>query len=249
MNKTENTNISCDAETGTCLPSSISNHQELVEPNITKASKAKLVYYYDALCGWCYGFSPVMQKVKQAYGALLHIEVVSGGLFLNGRVGLVNDVAPHIKAGAYKSVEARTGVKFGAVFLKDVFGEGKMVLDSLPPAIALCIIKEKFPEKELEFAELLLDAVYFDGMNPVNLEEYTVYVEKMGLDKAVFFTEMNNPKYRALAEKEFEKFTASPFTGMPTLVLETEEKHEVLASGFSDFENIKSQLDLFLKNN
>jgi len=212
---------------------------------VVKLPKAKLVYYYDALCGWCYGFSSVLSKIHKAYGDKLDIEVVSGGLFLNNRAGLVNEVAPHIKNGAYRSVEARTGVKFGKSFLEDVFGEGKIVLNSLPPSIALCIIKEKFPEKELEFAEMLLHAVYFDGINPTILSHYTEYIEKIGLDKEEFFVKMKDDKYRILAENEFKKFKTSPFSGMPALVLETENRQISLTNGYSDFETIKTQIDEF----
>ena len=51
-----------------------------------------------------------------------------------------------------------------------------------------------------------------------------------------------------LAEKEFEKFRTSQFAGMPALVLETEDKHILLTSGYTNFENIKSQLDQFFNN-
>lgn len=246
MNTKENESFSCDKETGVCSNAPITNQQKLEDIDAIQLPKTKLIYYYDALCGWCYGFSSVMSKISEAYADRLNIEVVSGGLFLGNRTGLVNEVAPYIKAGAYKSVEERTGVKFGESFLEDLFGKEKIVLNSLPPSIALCIVKEKFPEKELEFAEMLLHAVYFDGINPINLDNYTKYVEKIGLDKGEFLVKMTDTKYKKLAEKEFEKFVASNFSGMPTLVLESENKQVVLTNGYTDFENIKSQLDQLL---
>ncbi len=245
MSNTENTGISCNAKTNICSSVLKPDKQKIEANKNSKLPKVKLVYYYDALCGWCYGFSSVIKKVKQVYGAVLNIEVVSGGLFINSKVGFVNKVAPHIKARAYKSVEARTGVKFGESFLKDVFGTGKMVLNSLPPSIALCVIKEACPEKELEFAEMLLQAVYFDGINPIDLNAYTPYVERIGVEKSLFFSKMNDSKYQALAEIEFEKFKSSQFAGMPTLVLQTEDKSILLANGYTDFEIIKQQLDAF----
>jgi putative protein-disulfide isomerase len=248
MNTKENKGFVCDIETGVCSSDTITNQQKSDGIDRVKPSNVKLIYYYDALCGWCYGFSSVMSKINKRYVDRLTIEVISGGLFLGNRVGLLNEVAPYIKAGAYKSVEGRTGVKFGDSFLKDVYGEGKIVLDSLPPAIAMCIVKEKFPEKEFEFAEMLLHAVYFDGINPTNIDEYIKYAEKIGFDKEVFFAKMKDDKYQVLAGKEFKKFKTTHFSGMPTLVLETEGKQVVLTSGYTDFENLKSQLDQFLNN-
>lgn len=238
----ESTNFSCDINTGTCTSGEVLNKQQTEQTNKDKP-RAKLIYYYDALCGWCYGFSPVISKLKKNYGDKLDFDVVSGGLFLNNRAGYVNDVAPHIKSGAYKSVEGLTGVKFGKPFLDDVFGAGKMTLNSLPPTMALCIVKEAFPEKELEFAETLLHAVYFDGIDPIDIEAYVVYVEKLGINKKEFLTKMGDLKYKELAEAEFKKFRNSEYSGMPSLVLEVKGQQVPLARGYTSFENLKPMLD------
>ena len=127
---------SCDIVTGVCKPANLET-LSIKNKEISNEEKSdmKLIYYFDALCGWCYGFSPVMSKVQEKYSGKLDIEVVSGGLFLGKRAGGVNEVAPHIKAGAYKSVERRTGVKFGQTFLEDVLKNGNMTPYDLSPAI------------------------------------------------------------------------------------------------------------------
>ena len=160
-----------------------------------------------------------MSKVKEKYRDKLDIDVVSGGLFLGNRAGAINQVAPHIKAGAYKSVEQRTGVKFGKSFLDDVFGAGNMTLNSLPPTIALSIVREKFPEKELDFASLLLKAVYFDGLDPIDVEGLSAYAVEIGFDKNEFLTKMEDDKYKSVVEKEIEIFRSSKYAAMPALVL------------------------------
>lgn len=245
--KTKSTAV-CDVATGICSPYTENNPKQAININETKPNKTKLIYYYDALCGWCFGFSPVITQIKKAYADKIEIEVISGGLFLGSRAGYVNDVAPHIKSGAYLSVEQRTGVKFGKPFLEDVFGAGKMTLNSLPPTIALCIVKDLLPEKELEFAETLLHAVYFDGIDPINLNGYIPYIEELGLDKNDFLSKMQNPKYEELAFKEFEKFRKSQYSGMPSLVVVTENGEKPLSNGYTNFDNIKSQLDAILNN-
>jgi putative protein-disulfide isomerase len=210
-------------------------------------TKPKLIYYYDALCGWCYGFSPVISELQEEYKDRIDFEVISGGLFLGNRAGFVNDVAPHIKSGAYKSVESRTGVEFGEWFLADVFGKGKMTLNSLPPSIALCIVREKFPDKELEFAEMLLSAVYSGGMNPIVVEEYKNYVVKIGFDFEEFSKKMKDDKYKKMAEDEFEKFRNSQFSGMPTLVLEKDSQQLLLSNGYLGYNELRDRLELLLE--
>lgn len=208
----------------------------------------KITYYFDALCGWCYGFSPVISQLAAAYQDKVELEVVSGGLFLGHRAGPVNEVAPHIKAGAYRSVESHTGVKFGERFLTDVFDNGTMTLNSLPPAIALCIVKEKYPEQAIAFAATLLRAVYSDGMNPVTIDEYEPYVTTLGFDFTTFAEKMKDSKYLTAAQQEFEQFGNSPFSGMPALVVTKGGQDIPLSSGYTRFEDLKAKLDQLLKN-
>jgi len=44
--------------------------------------KPTIFYCYDAYCGWCYGFSPVIKKLAEAYGERIPFEVLSGGMIL-----------------------------------------------------------------------------------------------------------------------------------------------------------------------
>lgn len=229
-----------------CTLSKKTNMKEKEQNVMNTIPKPKLIYYYDPLCGWCYGFSDVMSQIHEKYVDRIEIEVISGGLFSGDRVGKVNEIAPYIKAGAYKSVEASTGVKFGQAFLDDIMGDEKIVLNSLPPSIALCIVKEKYPERGLEFAEMMLKSVYMDGLNPVNVENLAIYAAKVGFDKEEFITEMATPKYKNMAEKEFETFSQTPYGGMPTLVIEKDGQQTLLSNGYTNFEALKLGLEPYL---
>lgn len=246
MNIIENSNFTCDTETGHCLSNeTILQDEDRLDTSHIE-SKPKLIYYYDALCGWCYGFSPVIAKLYKEYKNRVDIELISGGLFLEARIGYINDVAPYIKAGAYKNVELTTGVKFGREFLSTIFGDGNIVLNSLPPSIALCIVKEKFPERQLEFGEMLLNAIYFDGLSADDINGFAQYASKIGFDKKEFIDKMENIKYKIEAEKEFEFFKSSPFNGMPTLVLESEGNKIPLSNGYSSFDKLSLKLEHLL---
>lgn len=238
--------VACDVDTGICESHKGILNDESEDKNLYKKGDAKLIYYFDALCGWCYGFSPVMSQVKEEYGDKLDIQVVSGGLFSGNRAGAINEVAPHIRSGAYKSVEQRTGVRFGESFLADVFGEGNMTLNSTPPTKALSIVKEKFPEKELEFASLLLKAVYLDGLDPIDIDGLSEYAVSIGFNKEEFLTKMKDDKYKAMVEKEIELFRSSKYAAMPALVLVKEGREHLISHGYTNFENIKRKLDAII---
>jgi putative protein-disulfide isomerase len=45
--------------------------------------KPTLYYCYDAYCGWCYGFSPVIKKIAADYKEQLAFDVLSGGMIFD----------------------------------------------------------------------------------------------------------------------------------------------------------------------
>jgi len=206
--------------------------------------KGKIIYIYDALCGWCYGFSPVIKQLYTDYQSELDFEVISGGLFVGERIGPINQVAPYIREGAYKSVEATTGVKFGEGFLSQLFSEeDAMTMDSLYPAIALCIVKEQFPDKAVAFAHLLQSAVYDDGIDPIDVAFYTKYAVEMGCEAADFNIKMKSEEYTLKAKSEFAYFQELPVNGFPALILSTEKGAVLLSSGYTAYEDLTKRLN------
>ena len=91
----------------------------------------KIIYVYDALCGWCYGFSPVMEQFYRKQHDAVDFEVISGGMITGSRMGPIGEVAPYIR-WAYKEVEEKTRVTFGEAFLKQVLEDGKRFLALSP---------------------------------------------------------------------------------------------------------------------
>lgn len=246
MSAKDKTTDICDAETGLCAPGEQTNPQHNTVRTNHSEHKIKMTYYYDALCGWCYGFSLVVEQLQETYADKMDFEIISGGLFLGNRIAKVNEVAPYIKAGAYKTVESHSGVKFGTAFLEDISGPENIVLNSIPPAIALCIVKEKFPEKALAFASMLLHAVYYDGMNPIDTDAYAPYLNKVGFDWNEFVHKMKDEKYIQAAASEFEIFKHSPYSGMPTLVLEKGTEQILISNGYTNFDVLKRRVDSLL---
>ena len=79
-------------------------------------SKPMLFYCYDAYCGWCYAFSPVMKKINAWFGDRVDLEVLSGGMIISAEAKHIRVTAGYIQR-AYKAVEEHTGIKFGAGYL------------------------------------------------------------------------------------------------------------------------------------
>jgi len=60
--------------------------------------------------------------------------------------GAIDLVPPYIKT-SYQDVERTCGVKFGNNFINGLLKQGTIIINLLPPEIAICIFKELSPDK------------------------------------------------------------------------------------------------------
>src|SRR6476469_261652 len=100
----------------------------------------KFIYVYDALCGWCYGFSPVIKKVFEVYKDEADFEVISGGMVIGEREGFPDEQTSKYILGAIPRVEEMTGVKFSDGY-KQKLADRTMYQSSLKPSVALAVYK------------------------------------------------------------------------------------------------------------
>lgn len=206
----------------------------------------KMVYVYDALCGWCYGFSPVMAQFQKKYKDNLNIEVISGGMITGDRIGPIGEVASYI-SWAYKEVETATGVKFGDTFLKKTLKDGNAIFTSIPPAIALSVFKKLDSHNSVQFASALQTAIYYDGIYPNNIDAYGDIASKFGIDAKYFILKMKDPLFRRLAEDDFKRSKALNVLGFPTIFLIIDETFYSVGGGYMSLSQLEHNF-LSIKN-
>ena len=200
--------------------------------------KMKIIYVYDALCGWCYGFSPVINQFHEKYKESLSFEVISGGMITSSRIGPIGEVASYI-SWAYKDVEKATSVKFGTEFLNKTLKDGDAIFTSIPPAIALSVFKDLDPNNSIRFASDLQRAIYYDGIEPENLDAYGQIALKFGLDAKSFVSKMKDPLYEKLAEDDFKKSAELNVSGFPTIFIEINGTYHKIGSGYMPFSKLE----------
>lgn len=201
----------------------------------------KLIYIYDPLCGWCYGFSPVMQRILAAQKGKMEFEILSGGMMLGRRAGSINEVAPFIKT-AYKNVESYTGVKFGAAFINNLLLPGHYILNSEKPCMALTAFKTFKPEAAFEFAHALQSALYFDGQDLNEDKTYENLIKPYGIDAEAFLQRLKSQENKAATYAEFKKVEQLGASGFPMVVLVKDGKKQVLTTGYSSYEEMMKHL-------
>ncbi|ARN76951.1 hypothetical protein BST97_02455 [Nonlabens spongiae] len=200
----------------------------------------KLIYIYDALCGWCYGFSPVIHEFVATNK--LDCEVLSGGMITGNRVGPIGEVAGYIKT-AYKDVEERSTVRFGKDFLNGTLEEGSAVFTSIPAAIAMAVFKNVMPKHLLDYASEIQRAIYHQGKPPADHATYANIVIKYGIEPNSFKELMSKTEYFDQAQDEFDHVAQLGVSGFPTLMLEKDDELFVIAKGYLPVQQLQANFE------
>ncbi len=204
-----------------------------------------LIYCYDAYCGWCYGFSPVIKKIAEVFKDRLQIDVLSGGMILPENPVHIKVSAGYI-ANAYKNVEELTGIKFGKDYLWHIINpeESDWYPNSEKPAIAMCIFKEYYPERAVEFAADLQCALHYEGRDLTDDESYLHLLEKYSIQTEIFYGKLNSEAYKEMAYYEFSLMKQLQVTGFPCVFIQTENlKFTMVARGYTDYETLQQRIE------
>ncbi|HMO62454.1 MAG TPA: DsbA family protein [Ferruginibacter sp.] len=204
-----------------------------------------LIYCYDAYCGWCYGFSPVISKLAQQYNNRLQFEVLSGGMIVNETPKHISLSAGYIKQ-AYQRVEETTSIQFGSDYLWHINHpqDSDWYPSSEKPAIALCVFKEYYPEKQVAFAADLQYALHYEGRDLCDDEAYRHLLDAYNIPTDEFYTKLNSPVYKAQAYDEFELCTQLQVRAYPAVLLQVgESKFHLVARGYVPYEVLAQSID------
>jgi putative protein-disulfide isomerase len=208
-----------------------------------------VVYYcYDAYCGWCYGFSPVIKKIATTFKDKLSFEVLSGGMIPKENARPISAIAGYISE-AYHRVEETTGIKFGEDYLWHIFNPDKSdwYQHSEKSAIALCIIKEIQPEQQVAVAADLQHALHYEGRDLTDDEAYRHLLEKYDIPEEDFYTKLNSEEYKEKAHYEFALCKQLQATSFPQVLMQVaDQKFYLLAKGFTDYETLKKRIQTVL---
>jgi putative protein-disulfide isomerase len=200
----------------------------------------EIIYVFDVLCGWCFGFSPVMQEFYKKH-IDLKFTVISGGLVTGSRVGPMSNMASYIEK-AIPGLEKTTGVKVGDEFKRQL-KLGVRIQNSLTPAIALCILKEMLPDKQVQLAHALQQIYFVAGKDLENEDTYAEVAKSFDLDEVEFRRKMVDPRYENMATEEFEQAQKWGITGFPAVILNRGDSLIAISNGYTTFSDLEKRLE------
>ncbi|MEU9897293.1 DsbA family protein [Streptomyces phaeochromogenes] len=198
----------------------------------------KLVYVFDAYCGWSHGFSGTLREVTTRHPEL-PVEVVSGGLFVGPRRVAIREFG-YVK-GANAKIAELTGAEFGEGY-EQLIADGSFVMDSEAAARGVAALRQTAPDRAAELATVVQHAFYVDGLSLSDPATYRTVAEAAGLDAEAVLAAFTAPGTQAAADADFRRAAALGVTGFPTLLAVDGDSVTPLAHGHATADEVDVRL-------
>ncbi len=198
----------------------------------------KLVYVFDAYCGWSHGFSGTLREVVSRHPGLT-VDVVSGGLFTGERRVPLSGFGYIEKANA--DISRMTGAVFGEGYRR-LAAEGSFVMDSEAAARGVAALRRSAPDRAVELAMALQHAFYVDGLSLSDPATYRQLAEAAGLDADAVVAAFESPDAREAAEADFRRGAELGVTAFPTLVAVDGSRAVPVARGHATADEVDRRL-------
>ncbi len=206
--------------------------------------RPKIVYVYDPLCGWCYGFSQVIRQLKDQYESQLDFQVYSGGMAVGQRAVPIKQAYGYIK-NALGVVEQTTGVRFGSNF-KALLEDGEYVYNSIPPCLALTVFKDLSAQSPVDFAHDLQHAFFYEGKSLNDPATFQSLAERYGIAPGDFAQAYQDESYRQMMYEEFRYCQQLGVTGFPTLIFQHADQRNILSRGYQSYDTLQAVVEEIL---
>ena len=138
-----------------------------------------LLYGYDALCGWCYGYIPAL-KALEAARPDLPIEVLPGGLFLADRAVPYGQMVGYIRQASAR-MTAVTGQPLSEAMFAMMETDPSPLCHSTPPNHAVMQMKALAPDRVLDFAHAVQVAHFVGGKDLNDPQTYDAICAELDL--------------------------------------------------------------------
>jgi putative protein-disulfide isomerase len=199
-----------------------------------------LWYFADPMCSWCWGFSPVIETLRDAYRDRMKIALVLGGLR--------HETAPTTAAGReeilhhWHQVHARTGQPFR---FEDALPPG-FVYDTEPACRAVVTVGAIDPTLIFPLFKAIQRAFYAEGRDVTQPGVLADLAAELGVGKQAFLPAFDSDAARARTQAHFRQARQAGVRGFPALILQQDARLTPVSSGCQPLDTVRAAIDACL---
>ena len=201
-----------------------------------------LWYFADPMCSWCWGFSPVIETVRDEYRDRMKIALVLGGL-------RPAETAPLTAAGRedilhhWQQVHARTGQPFR---FENALPDG-FVYDTEPASRAVVTVGSLDSALIFPLFKAIQSAFYAEGRDVTQPRVLADLAAGLGVDAAAFLQAFDSDAARAKTQAHFRQARQAGVRGFPALILQQDSQLHSVGNGCLPLEVVREAIYRYLQ--
>ena len=229
------------SDDGFCVVES-SSKKATIKKSDSKKYRAKIIYFGDPMCSWCWGISEAVLKLKNKYAKTIDFELVMGGLRPGGGDPWNAQMKEFLRHH-WEQVHSYSGQTFNFDLLEwDEFN-----YDTEPACRAVRIIRDIAPEKELDFYREVQFQFYVENKDPKISDFNRSICTKLNIPFKAFRPLFLSSVYCETIKEDFIKARNYGVRGFPAIILEFKGQKIPICSGFATLQQMSDRIDLALR--
>ena len=200
--------------------------------------KKEIVAVLDPMCSWCWGFEPVLQKLRDELSNEVEFSLILGGLRDSGEQ-VWDDAFKSYLREHWRSVQQKTGQAFNL----DFFEREAFDYDTEPACRAVVTVRTLDRTKQFSFLNTLQKAFYLKGEDITQLDVITDIAEAEGIDRSEFATLFVSDEMKEKTKADVYKARSMGANVFPSVVLIDEEGHLCVIKGYRSYDEMRALLD------
>lgn len=201
-----------------------------------------LWYFADPMCSWCWGFSPAIDVLRDAYRDRMKIALVLGGL-RPGETAPMTATAREDILHHWHDVHTRTAQPFqfnGA--LPDSF-----VYDTEPASRAVVAVSSIDLTLIFPLFQAIQQAFYAQGRDVKQTAVLVELATELGVDGTAFLDLFNSDTARAKTQAHFQQARKAGVKGFPTLIIQRDSQLHPISNGCLPLKTVRDAIDQTLQ--
>ena len=199
------------------------------------SSPALLWYFADPMCSWCWGFSPIIEKIRSSFDEQLNIVLMLGGL----RPGMKEPMSGKLREEIlhhWREVHKMSGQPFS---FDGAMPDG-FIYDTEPACRAVITVAKLKPEKIFSSFKAIQSAFYVDQIDVTDMENLAQLANAQGVDRVQFLQYFESDEAKESARQHVQATRQAGVTGFPSLVLQQGLDFQFIAKGYRAFEELNT---------
>ena len=203
----------------------------------------QLLYFADPMCSWCWGFSPVIDTVRQRFGDQLPMQLILGGLY-PGTKNALDEASKQTIREHWVHVHDASGQPFDFSF----FEREDFVYDTEPPSRAIVAVRHSNPELAFPFLKTVHRAFYTENKDVTDREVLCDLAAQAGLSRETFATALDSEEILRETHRDFAIARQAGINGFPTLLVGSDSQgYGIVTHGYQPSEKIEAVIEAWLE--